>query len=260
MPTMEHKGVKLAYEEKGSGSPTFLFVHGWTCDRSFFKPQADHFAKRHRTVSVDLRGHGESDKPGGAYPISAYVDDLAHLIDTLKLGKVVAVGHSMGGITVLELGARHPDKVAAIVMVDPAPFVFPPELRGPVSDVVSAIEAGNQEPRRQFITNALFLPTSDKKLVDSVLNVMMAAPAPVGRRGHEGHPRLRRPRDGQALHGTGPAPGRHPAPQPAPPDVAVDAEGGERLDGGRGPLQHDGGARPGELDDRGLHASPRLSA
>jgi pimeloyl-ACP methyl ester carboxylesterase len=107
------------------------------------------------------------------------VDDLAHLIDTLKLGKVVAVGHSMGGITVLELGARHPDKVAAIVMVDPAPFVFPPELRGPVSDVVSAIEAGNQEPRRQFITNALFLPTSDKKLVDSVLNVMMAAPAPV---------------------------------------------------------------------------------
>jgi pimeloyl-ACP methyl ester carboxylesterase len=179
MPTMEYKGVKLAYEEKGSGSPTFLFVHGWTCDRSFFKPQADHFAKRHRTVSVDLRGHGESDKPGGAYPISAYVDDLAHLIDTLKLGKVVAVGHSMGGITVLELGARHPDKVAAIVMVDPAPFVFPPELRGPVSDVVSAIEAGNQEPRRQFITNALFLPTSDKKLVDSVLNVMMAAPAPV---------------------------------------------------------------------------------
>jgi pimeloyl-ACP methyl ester carboxylesterase len=43
MPTMEHKGVKLAYEEKGSGSPTFLFVHGWTCDRSFFKPQADHW-------------------------------------------------------------------------------------------------------------------------------------------------------------------------------------------------------------------------
>jgi pimeloyl-ACP methyl ester carboxylesterase len=179
MPTMEYKGVKLAYEEKGSGSPTFLFVHGWTCDRSFFKPQADHFAKRHRTVSVDLRRHGESDKPGGAYPISAYVDDLAHLIDTLKLGKVVAVGHSMGGITVLELGARHPDKVAAIVMVDPAPFVFPPELRGPVSDVVSPLPASYPAPRPQFLATTLFLPTSDKKLVDSVLNVMMAAPAPV---------------------------------------------------------------------------------
>jgi len=179
MKHLTREGVRLAYEESGSGSPPIVLVHGWTCNHTYFSPQQEHFSKRHRVVAVDLRGHGESDKPGGAYPISAYVDDLAHLIDTLKLGKVVAVGHSMGGITVLELGARHPDKVAAIVMVDPAPFVFPPELRGPVSDVVSAIEAGNQEPRRQFITNALFLPTSDKKLVDSVLNVMMAAPAPV---------------------------------------------------------------------------------
>jgi pimeloyl-ACP methyl ester carboxylesterase len=51
-------------------------VHGWTCDRSFFAPQAEHFARRHRVVSVDLRGHGESDKPHGAYPVAAYADEL----------------------------------------------------------------------------------------------------------------------------------------------------------------------------------------
>ena len=61
MPTIEHKGTKLAYEEKGSGTPAFVFVHGWTCDRSFFAAQAEHFAQRHRVVSIDLRGHGESD-------------------------------------------------------------------------------------------------------------------------------------------------------------------------------------------------------
>jgi len=179
MPTIEHKGTKLVYEEQGSGTPAFVFIHGWTCDRSFFKGQADHFARRHRAVSVDLRGHGESDKPKGPYPIAAYADDIAYLIDTLRLGKVVAVGHSMGGIIVLQLGAAHPDKVTAIVMVDPAPFVFPPELKGAVDKIVSAIEAGDQEPRRQFIASALFLPTSDKKLVDDVLRVMMAAPAHV---------------------------------------------------------------------------------
>src|SRR5260370_14525680 len=118
MATTEHKRVKLACEEKGSGSPAFLFIHGWTCDGSFFKAQADHFAKRHRTVSIDLRGHGEGDKPSGAYPISAYVDDLSHVIDTLKLGKLVAGGHSMGGITVLELVARHPDTGASTVIDD----------------------------------------------------------------------------------------------------------------------------------------------
>jgi pimeloyl-ACP methyl ester carboxylesterase len=70
----------------------------------------------------------------GAYPISVYVDDIAFLIQALRLGKVVAVGHSMGGIAVLELAAAHPDKVAAIVMVDPAPVVFPPELKAGVGD------------------------------------------------------------------------------------------------------------------------------
>src|SRR5258705_3477382 len=99
----------------------------------------------------------------------------------------------MGGITVLELGARHPDKVAAIVMVDPAPLVWPTELTGPVGDVVSAIEAGNQEPPRQFIANALFLATSDKKLVGSVLKNMMAGPAPVGAAAMDGILALDRP-------------------------------------------------------------------
>jgi pimeloyl-ACP methyl ester carboxylesterase len=179
MPTISRDGINLVYEERGSGSPTFVFVHGWTCDRSFFAPQADYFARKHRVVSLDLRGHGQSDKPQGAYPISAYTDDIANLIDTLKLGRVIAVGHSMGGITVLELGASYPEKVAGIVMVDPAPLAFPPDLKGGIEGLVAAIEAGNQEPRRQFIAERLFLPTSDKALVDRVLKVMMAAPSHV---------------------------------------------------------------------------------
>lgn len=179
MATIVHNGIKLAYDDRGAGKPAFVFIHGWTCDRSFFAPQAEYFARRHRVISLDLRGHGESDKPRGPYPIAAYADDIAHLIDQLGLGKVVAVGHSMGGIAVLQLGATHPDKVAGIIMVDPAPLVFPPELKAGVEGIVSAIEAGNQEPRRQFVANNLFLPTSDRKLVDDVLKVMMAAPSHV---------------------------------------------------------------------------------
>src|SRR5262249_41473112 len=145
MPTIVRDGIKLVFEDRGAGEPAFVFVHGWTCDRSFFAPQADHFAARHRVVSLDLRGHGESDKPQGPYPIATYADDIAHVIDPLGLGRVVAVAHSMGGITVLQLGAAHPDKVAAIVMVDPAPLVFPPEFAAGIGALVSAIEAGDHE-------------------------------------------------------------------------------------------------------------------
>jgi pimeloyl-ACP methyl ester carboxylesterase len=177
--TMVHQGIKLAYEDRGAGKPAFVFVHGWTCNHTFFAPQAAHFARRHWVVSVDLRGHGESDKPQGPYPIAAYADDLAYMIEQLGLGKVVAVGHSSGGMTVLQLAAAHPDRVAAIVMVAPAPFVFPPELRASLEAMVAAIEPGNQEPRRQFIVNRLFLPTSDRKLVEDVLAVMLAVPSHV---------------------------------------------------------------------------------
>jgi pimeloyl-ACP methyl ester carboxylesterase len=148
MATIARNGIRLAYDDRGAGEPVMVFVHGWTCDRSFFAPQAKHFARRHRVVSVDLRGHGESDKPNEPYPIGAYADDIAHLIDQLGLGKVVAVGHSSGALTVLQLAASHPHRVAAIVMVEPGPFVASPDLRTGVEAIVDAIEAGNQEPRR----------------------------------------------------------------------------------------------------------------
>jgi pimeloyl-ACP methyl ester carboxylesterase len=130
-------------------------------------------------VSVDLRGHGESDKPREAYPITAYADDIAYLIDQLGLGKVVAVGHSMGGLTVAQLAASHPGCVAAIAMVGPGPFAAPPEVRAAFEAIADAIDAGNQEPRREFIRNNLFLPTSDPMFIEDVLRVTMAAPSHV---------------------------------------------------------------------------------
>jgi pimeloyl-ACP methyl ester carboxylesterase len=45
MATIVHKGVELVYDDQGAGTPAFVFIHGWTCDRSFFAPQAEHFAR-----------------------------------------------------------------------------------------------------------------------------------------------------------------------------------------------------------------------
>jgi pimeloyl-ACP methyl ester carboxylesterase len=85
MPTITRNGIRLAFEDRGVAKPAFVFVHGWRCDRSFFAPQAEHFARRHRVISVDLRGHGESEKPPGPYPIAAYADDIAYIIKATNL-------------------------------------------------------------------------------------------------------------------------------------------------------------------------------
>jgi pimeloyl-ACP methyl ester carboxylesterase len=82
-------------------------------------------------------------------------------------------------MTVLQLAATHPDRVAGVVMVDAAPFVYPPELRTAIETMLAAMEAGNQEPRRQFIAERMFLPTSDRRLVEYVVSVMLATPVHV---------------------------------------------------------------------------------
>ena len=181
MATIARNGISLAYDDRGAGEPVIVFVHGWTCARSFFAPQAEYFAGRHRVVSADLRGHGESDKPYEPYPIRAYADDIAYLIDRLGLGKVVAIGHSMGGLAVLQLAASYPHSVAAIVMVEPGPFAFalPPNVRDGLETMADAIEAGNQEPRREFLRNQLLLPTSDPTFVENVLRITMETPSHV---------------------------------------------------------------------------------
>ena len=186
MPSIIHKGVQLAYDDQGAGKPVFVFVHGVTGNRSNFAPQASYFSRRHRVVAVDLRGHGESDKPEGPYPITAYADDIAYIIAQLELGKVVAVGHSMGGDIVLQLAVSYPDHVAAIVMLDPDQFVFPSEVRTGYEAIRKALEAGNQEPWRQQLTTYGFLPTSDRKLVEDMIAVTMATPSHIAARAFHG--------------------------------------------------------------------------
>lgn len=174
-----HNGAKLAYEDRGKGKPAFVFVHGWACKRSSFAPQAEHFSRRHRVISIDLRGHGESEKASEIVSIATYAEDVAYMVEQLELGRVVAVGHSMGALVLLQLAAAHPELVLAVVMVDPASFVRTPEQRTGVEALAAAIEAGNQEPVQQFIVNRLFLPTSDRQLMNDVLALMLSAPSDV---------------------------------------------------------------------------------
>src|SRR5688500_14017021 len=107
MPSLMRDGVALAYEEVGTGTPPFLFVHGLACDRRYFAPQAQYFGQRHRAVTVELRGHGASDKPHQPYSMELFADDLAWLCDQIKLEKPVVVGHSSGGLVGLVLAAQY---------------------------------------------------------------------------------------------------------------------------------------------------------
>jgi len=176
MKHLTRDGVKLGYVEAGSGSPPVVLVHGWTCDHTYFAPQQEHLAKHHRVVAVDLRGHGTSDKPEAPYPLSGFADDIAWLCRELGVQKPIVIGHSMGGMTALELAVRHPDMPAAIVVCD-SPMAMPAALAANLGGFTEQLKAPNwRVAHRQFISDALFNPADDPKRKEKILHDMTSAP------------------------------------------------------------------------------------
>src|SRR3990170_4498714 len=101
LSTATRDGVNLRYLDTGSGDRPLVFIHGWCCDHTYWRDQTTEFARRHRVIAVDLRGHGQSDKPDQDYTIGGFADDVAWLIRRLDLDRPVLVGHSMGGVIAL---------------------------------------------------------------------------------------------------------------------------------------------------------------
>jgi len=173
MSSLGRDGVRLAHDEAGHGEPPLLFVHGWTCDRSALAAQREHFARRHRVIAVDLRGHGRSDRPAQEYTMAGFAEDLAWLCERLGVEAPLVIGHSMGGVVALELAACHPDVPAAIVTLD-APILPSSAMRRRVTPLLDGPDA--RQAQRAFVGEALFLPTDDPRRRARLLEQMAETP------------------------------------------------------------------------------------
>jgi pimeloyl-ACP methyl ester carboxylesterase len=101
------------------GPVSFLLVHGLASNARLWDGVAAALAREgYASVAVDQRGHGRSDKPDTGYDFDTLTEDLCAAIDGLGLERPVVAGQSWGGNVVLELAARHPDRVRGVVAVD----------------------------------------------------------------------------------------------------------------------------------------------
>jgi pimeloyl-ACP methyl ester carboxylesterase len=173
---LSRNGVQLAYEDSGRGEPPVVLIHGWTCDHTYFAPQAEYFARQHRVISLDLRGHGESDKPVQDYTMAGFADDVAWLCGELHVENPVIVGHSMGGVIAFEIAARHPGLPAAVVAVD-SPLIPSDGLREGVAGLVTGLKGPNfVQASQDFVANVLFIEADDALLKARVVEAMSSAP------------------------------------------------------------------------------------
>ncbi len=110
-----------------SGTPVLL-LHGWAYPSfAMWHRVLPRLAQDHRVLTIDLRGHGKSDRIRGRFEIADLADDVAAVLDAVGLGRVVVVGYSMGGMTAQELARRHPARVERLVLAATAAKpVWPP--------------------------------------------------------------------------------------------------------------------------------------
>ncbi len=108
-------GARLRVHSYGpADGDVIVFIHGWSCCLEYWNPQLNAFARDHRVIAFDQRGHGASTLGARPFDAEQLADDLSDVLDAvLPAGrKAVLVGHSMGGITIQAWAKFHPDQVA----------------------------------------------------------------------------------------------------------------------------------------------------
>jgi sigma-B regulation protein RsbQ len=138
-------GVRIVYDVRGKGDTTLVFVHCWSCDRSFWRNQVDAFADQYSVVTLDLAGHGESGKNRKTWTVPGLAEDVRALADKLKLQKMILVGHSMGGPVSLEAARLLRGRVIGVIAVDTlqnAELQMSMAMIQPIADKLKADFAG----------------------------------------------------------------------------------------------------------------------
>jgi len=110
-------GVKLHYEEAGSGMP-IVFVHEFAGDLRSWEPQFGHFSRRYRCIAYDARGYPPSDVPDSVerYSQERARDDVLAVMDGLHIPRAHVVGLSMGGFAALHFGIKYSQRALGLVV------------------------------------------------------------------------------------------------------------------------------------------------
>ncbi len=121
-------GVTIGYTDRGEGLPVVL-LHAFPLHRGMWHPQVESLARSYRVITMDLRGHGESDAPLWRYSVQQVADDVRGLLDHLSIRQAVFAGLSMGGYVLFALYRQDPRRVRALILADTRAQADTPEGR-----------------------------------------------------------------------------------------------------------------------------------
>ena len=147
---------RIQIDDGGEGTLPVIFAHSFGGSTEQWSSQLDYLRRSTRAIAYDLRGHGGSDTPqNDDYTVDSQEQDLAAVVEALKLERFILVGHSMGGAIAIDYAGKHPERVAGLMMVG-TPGKSPEELSKPM---IASLESGKYAEvmdnyMKQLLTNA----------------------------------------------------------------------------------------------------------
>ena len=136
-------GVTLPYVSVGpeSAAPVVVLLHAWGESRRCFDRLIPMLAGTVRVVAIDMRGHGEADRPGTGYSLAALGEDVVAFMDAIGLSSAVLLGSSSGGYVAQQVAAFSPHRVCGLVLVgSPRSLQGRPSFADEVDDLSDPVD------------------------------------------------------------------------------------------------------------------------
>lgn len=167
-------GMRVHYQNYGDGKDALVFVHGWTCNLTFWKANVPAFTQQTRVITVDLPGHGQSDKPQITYSMDLFARAIDAVMQDAKVERATLVGHSMGTPVIRQFYRKYPSKTRALVIVDGSlkPFGNPEQMKQFMEPFRGPGYKEHAERMIGFIATGI----KDKAVLAEVKTAMLATP------------------------------------------------------------------------------------
>ena len=167
--------IKVHYTNYGKGETALFFVHGWACDETVWSEQAPALAEKIRVITIDLPGHGQSDKPQTIeYDEDLYTRAIDGAMKDAGVKSVILVGHSNGTPFIREYYRKYPAKVKALIIVEgPLRAFFD---RDTMEKFVMPLKSDHYPEEAGRVIAGMIKPIKDAALRDKIKALMLKTP------------------------------------------------------------------------------------
>jgi len=172
--TAQLDSAKIHYTEYGAGENALVFIHGWACDETFWTGQAPALGAKFHPITIDLPGHGQSDKPQIAYTMDLYARAIDAVLRDAKVKAAVLIGHSNGTPVIRQFYRRFPEKTRALVIVEGGLRPFGDKAM--MEKFIARLKAPNYEENAGKLIDSMTSPIQDAGLREKIKTAMMRTP------------------------------------------------------------------------------------